>query len=60
MVTTWSGSKPGLTARSIHKLRINRPAPISSINESATSPTTSTLRVRLPPESEAVRPEPLL
>ena len=39
-------------------MRIINPAPISSTRESATSEITSTLRVRLPPESASVRPKP--
>ena len=43
---TFSGLKPGETFCRRTKLRIRRPAPISSISENATSDTTSRLRRR--------------
>ena len=52
------GIQPGSTLRNRDRLRIINPAPISSTSDSATSETTSTLRVRLPPESASVRPKP--
>src|SRR3981081_3235576 len=55
MVSTWRGSKPGLTLRSSHKLRTMRPAPINRTSERATSETTSSPRVLLPLESELPR-----
>ncbi len=58
MVRTLWESRPGSTFRNRDKLRIINPAPISNTSDNATSETTSTPRVRLPPESASVRPKP--
>src|SRR3954465_6033940 len=61
MEMTFPGLKPGDTACSLIKLRMSNPAPISNINEKATSETTSRLRRRLrdepkPPSPCGLRP----
>jgi hypothetical protein len=50
MVSTLAGLKPGSVPRSAHRLRIMSPAPTKSTRDSATSETTSALRVRWPAE----------
>ena len=47
--STCGASKPGFTFAKRAKLRINSPAPVSNIIESATSATTSAPREKLPP-----------
>ena len=56
----WPRSNPGSTPRRLVRLRISRPAPISSISASATSDTTSRLRTRPSPPEELPRPGPIL
>src|SRR5258707_6421917 len=53
-VKTLAALNPGLAASTRIKLLIIKPEPTSNISESATSATTSTLRARLRPPSEAV------
>ena len=59
-VSTLLASKPGSTARKPLRLRISRPAPISSISARATSDTTRRLLTRLSPLEELPRPGPVL
>src|SRR6185312_16556750 len=56
-VSTLRASNPGFVLRRFHRLRIISPAPASRTSDNATSQTTSTDRVRFPPESPA-RPSP--
>ena len=55
-ITCW-GSKPGSTARTLAKLRVNSPAPVTSTSANATWATTRALPIAcVPRPAEAPRP----
>ncbi len=60
IVSVFFVSNPGSTLRSLARLRTISPAPTIRTSASATSATTSALRVPPPPASESARPRPCL